>query len=52
MEMVTNETTPTWRNFAAWGAVGAGAYILVVCGGVIAPASRQHGRITRRTAPI
>ncbi len=25
---------PNWRNFAAWGAVGAIGYILVVCGGV------------------
>ena len=32
--MTTDEPTPTWRNIAAWGAVGAGGYVLAVLGGV------------------
>ena len=34
MEMTNDKPTPTWRNFAAWSAVGAGCYVLAVLGGV------------------
>ena len=30
MVMATDEQMPKWRSFAAWSAVGAGFYILVV----------------------
>jgi hypothetical protein len=33
MAMANDMPTPKWRNFGAWGAVGAVLYILAVCGG-------------------
>ena len=35
MAMVNDKPMPSWRNFAAWSAVGAVFYILVVSGSAL-----------------
>jgi hypothetical protein len=47
MAIANDKPAPDWRNFAAWGAVGAIGYILAVCGGILLLQDDGIGAILR-----
>jgi len=47
MATTNDQPPPTWRDFAAWSAVGAIGYILVACGGISLLREEGLGEVLR-----